>query len=480
MKQLLCLFLSCLMALPLGAVPMPAGSSVPDSSLVRYIHAGMPAAAITNLLATSTGISHVQVLPGSYVFDGWTTPVRITNIHFWPGSTFYIGGTAVPLITDTNGVMHATITGAGRFWYTNQNNRLYYITNRNSRVFFEFYSSDGGGIRTDGGTNDIISYGHIQLTNASTTAVFLADTYGTRTTFKSERLVSNPPGSLTDGVLALQGSGDPEAIVVDAGYVGMWRGVTPSSVRCPFTATGGFICRNTTFDCDSVNATNGLGYVVAAVGRSTFENCTFLSTNVGVDALWVGEDVGGALPAEIVLKGCTFRHNGTQFPPIEVLSTPSRASWMTWRDCVFVTSDADDGAISHDTPLRLEGTTYVNHVHPTVKFENNYLLSAPTFTNSYTSPGGTNVIVNCAGMPLQFLQVTNAMLLTLTNTDYFSGNRGTLLMKNDKATNMNVDYARRGLNFFATGASNTVAAGRTLRLDWEIIGTNCYLRTSTQ
>lgn len=106
-------------------------------------------------------------------------------------------------------------------------------------------------------------------------------------------------------------------------------------------------------------------------------------------------------------------------------------------------------------------------------------------TNAYDT---TNVFWNVGGHEQQFLNATNAMLLIMTNAvGLESGKLGQLMIKNDKATNMNVAISADGRRVFGDAlqinagmVSLTVTNGRTVLLDYQRVGTNNMLTVKQQ
>lgn len=195
--------------------------------------------------------------------------------------------------------------------------------------------------------------------------------------------------------------------------------------------------------------------------------------------------VGFDIRSQLRLNNCTlYGPTNNSFPLIDMFGAD-----LDLRNCNLVSRNSGgttnliyalDGVGDGTETIAVSGTTV------------NALIASPTlpvngflqfiYTNSFA---GTNVTWNLNHHSEQFLNVTNAMLLIPTNSPGLdSGKISRLVMKNDKATNMNVAIAALGLRTMggplATAVSFTVTNGRTAWVECELIGTNKMLRITQQ
>lgn len=109
-------------------------------------------------------------------------------------------------------------------------------------------------------------------------------------------------------------------------------------------------------------------------------------------------------------------------------------------------------------------------------------------TNTF---GGTNVIWNVAAGPMQVVEVTNTMLLIVTNyTSMNHAQRSRLMLINAKATNCGVFVTTAGLRTLGpdglllasavAAAHNSITNGRAMTLECDYIGTNLVLNVTHQ
>lgn len=450
----------------------------------KTIYPGTDEVTISNIIALTSAEYGIEFFAGTHRITtnsrSWLRVGGPTNFYFNPGAVLDVGinGDNTPrpaIFEDTNGPLSYVIGGYGRFIFRNGAQGLVKMTNGSSSLFMQFHSIDitnggGTGIAISGGTFDILCRDHVRTIPTGTPYSINDDTARTKGTWVGGTLTGGTAGGPSS--LFLGGLTKPGDITLSPTYVGIDRGVAHSGVLTPWTIGGPITYKNVYFD----HNTNHLSQLAPFGGQTVFESCSFVCTNnvPGLnDALIIVNNLGDGI-GTAKFKACQFTHFATNFEIFEHADV-SR-NYISLDDCTALSSNMAGGLATASAIINIEGSIAVTNATNTVVFNNGPKTGkvSGVYTNVFS---GTNVVIYVSSFHNQVVPVTNDALLIWTNIAAAADRDMTVLLYNNKATNVNLTHITTPTQriWFLGGQSNTLFAGTFQWVDVAKRGTNLFL-----